>query len=110
MDDELFLPGMTERERSIRRRVHRVAEFYRHAFVYVIANSVMWAINLWMLGGIFAQAKWYAYWAIWPTFGWGIGLLTHGLSVLPMWGFFSQDWEDKKVKELLARDDDRMTK
>ena len=46
----------------------------------------------------------YWYWAIWPTLGWGIGLLSHGLSVLPMWSFFSQDWEDKKVRELLANE------
>jgi hypothetical protein len=110
MDDDLILRGMTERERSIRRRVHRVAEFYRHVFVYVIVIGAIWCINLWGVWNGASPRKWYAYWAIWPTFGWGIGLLTHGLSVLPMWGFFSQDWEDKKVKELLARDDDRITK
>jgi hypothetical protein len=110
MDDELLLPGMTERERNIRRRVHRVAEFYRHVFVYVIVISAIWCINLWSVWSGNVPRKWYRYWAIWPTLGWGIGLLSHGLSVLPMWGFFSQDWEDKKVKELLARDDERAAK
>jgi 2TM domain len=104
MDDELTLPGTSERELAIRRRVHRLAEFYRHVFIYVIVNTGLWSINLWMLWGSAAQGKWYAYWALWPTLGWGIGLLSHGLSVMPFWSFFSQDWEDKKVKELLARD------
>jgi hypothetical protein len=107
MDDQLILPGMTERERSIRRRVHCIAEFYRHVFVYVIIMSALWAVNLWTVWDGTLSHKWYSYWAIWPTLGWGIGLITHGLSVLPVWNYFSQDWEDKKVKELLAREADR---
>ena len=49
MDDELILPGMSEREIAIRRRVHRLAEFYRHVFVYVIVNLTLWGANVWML-------------------------------------------------------------
>ena len=104
MDNELILPGMSEREMAIRRRVHRLAEFYRHVVVYVIVNTCLWGLNFWMLSGSLAQTKWYSYWAIWPTFGWGIGLISHGLSVLPFWSFFSQEWEDKKVKALMERD------
>lgn len=103
MDDELILPGMSERELNIRRRVHRLAEFYRHAIVYVIVNGAFWAVNAWVIFNSPSPAKWYTWWAIWPTLGWGIGILTHGLSVLPLWSFFSQDWEDKKVKELMER-------
>ena len=104
MDDELILPGMSERELNIRRRVHRLAEFYRHVFTYVIVNICLWALNLWMIWGTSAQAKWYAYWAIWPTIWWGIGVLIHGLSVLPFWSYFSQEWEEKKVKALMERE------
>ena len=56
MDDELILPGMSEREIAIRRRVHRLAEFYRHVFVYVIVNTCLWGLNLWMLWGSTAPA------------------------------------------------------
>jgi hypothetical protein len=28
----------------------------------------------------------------------------HGLSVLPYWSFFSQEWEDRKVKELMQKE------
>ena len=104
MDDELILPGMSEREIAIRRRVHRLAEFYRHVFVYVIVNTCLWGLNLWMVWASPAQVNWYAYWAMWPTFGWGIGLISHGLSVLPFWSYFSQEWEEKKVKALMERD------
>ena len=104
MNDELILPGMSERELAIRRRVHRLAEFYRHVFTYVIVNACLWGLNLTTLWGSPAQSKWQAYWAIWPTFFWGIGLLSHGLSVLPFWTYFSQEWEDKKVKALMERE------
>lgn len=104
MDDELMLPGMTERELGIRRRVHRLAEFYRHASVYIIVITALWCFSIWSVWDGTLPNKWYAYWAIWPTVGWGIGLITHGLSVLPVWSFFSQDWEDKKVKELLTKE------
>lgn len=104
MDDELMLPGMTERELAIRRRVHRLAEFYRHASVYIIVITALWCFSIWSVWDGTLPNKWYAYWAIWPTVGWGIGLITHGLSVLPVWSFFSQDWEDKKVKELLTKE------
>ena len=100
----MIFPGMSEREIAIRRRVHRLAEFYRHVFTYVIVNACLWGLNSAQLWGSSAQSKWYAYWAIWPTFFWGIGLLSHGLSVLPFWSYFSQEWEDKKVKDLMERD------
>jgi len=99
-----MLSGMTARELGIRRRVHRLAEFYRHAFVYVIVIPALWCFNLWNVWGDILPRNWYSYVAIWPTLGWGIALITHGLSVLPVWSFFAQDWEDKKVKELLAKE------
>ncbi|MBL8312065.1 MAG: 2TM domain-containing protein [Burkholderiales bacterium] len=102
-DDELTYPGMSEREAAIRRRVHRLAEFYRHLFVYVLVNLLLWAINGWQLWNSPAASKWWAYWALWPTLGWGIGVLGHGLSVLPG-GMFTQDWEERKVREIMARE------
>ena len=105
MGDEPILPGISEREIAIRRRVHRLAEFYRHVGLYVVMIGAMWAFNAWTEMAAGALPKhWYSWWAIWPTFGWGIGLISHGLSVAPFWSFFSQDWEDKKVKQLMERD------
>lgn len=104
MDNDDFPPGMPERELSIRRRVHRIAEFYRHLLVYVVVIGFLWLLNFATLYNATQPVKWYRLWAIWPTLGWGIGLLTHGITVLPVWGFFTQDWEDRKVKELMERE------
>ena len=64
MNDELMLLGTSRRELSIRERVHRLAEFYRHLFTDIIVNICLWALNLTMLWGSPAQAKQYAYWAL----------------------------------------------
>lgn len=105
MDDELISRSMSKRELAIRRRVHKLAEFYQHLFIYAMVMGALWVVNLWGMWGGELPAKWSAYWVIWPTMGWGIGVAIHALSMLPMWDLFSEDWEDRKVQELLARDD-----
>ena len=102
--DDDFQPGTPQREIAIRRRVHRIAEFYRHLLVYVIVNGLLWILNALLVYDSPKPIRWHTWWALWPTLGWGIGLVTHGITVLPMWGFFSQEWEDRKVKELLERE------
>jgi hypothetical protein len=104
MDQENFPIRPSEREITIRRRVHRLAEFYRHMFVFVVFIAALWALNAWQIYMSNKLIRWYSWWAMWPTLGWGIGLLAHGLAVLPIWTFFSDDWEDRKVKELMERD------
>ncbi len=96
--------GAGEREILIRRRVHRLAEFYRHCAVYVAVNILLWLVNAGVMYHSDLPNRWYLWWAIWPTLGWGIGLLCHGLTVLPFWSLFSDEWEERKVRELMERD------
>jgi len=102
--DDYYPPGTPEREIAIRRRVHQLAEFYRHVFVYGIVIGLLWCANAYLIYSGTVPTKWWFWWAIWPTLGWGIGLITHGITVLPVWGLFSQDWEERKVRELLERE------
>ena len=110
MDDELITRGMSKRELAIRRRVHKLAEFYQHLFIYTMVIGGLWVLNLWGMWNGVLPAKWTDYWAVWPTLGWGIGVAIHAISMLPMWDFFSEEWEDRKVQELLARDADQAAK
>jgi sensor histidine kinase YesM len=44
-------------------------------------------------------------WSVFPAFGWGFGLLMHGLEIYgynPLWG---KRWEERKIRELMERDD-----
>jgi protein-S-isoprenylcysteine O-methyltransferase Ste14 len=93
---------MSVQEREIRKQVHRLAEFYRHALTYVCVIGLLWVICLLTLRQF--NGHWWSYWAIWPTLGWGIGLFFHGLSVMPRAQSWGRDWEERKVRELMARE------
>lgn len=59
--------------RDARRQVERKIGFLIHLTVYLAVNSGLVLFNL-----LLVPAK---IWAFWPLFGWGIGLLFHGLAV-----------------------------
>ena len=59
--------------RTAERRVAAKTGFKIHALVFVLVNLGLVAINL----ATTPDHLWFP----WPMFGWGIGLLAHGLSV-----------------------------
>ena len=68
---------------------------YRDQVWYVLVNAALSAINYLTNPG----RIWYS----WATFGWGIGLLAHGLAVFAFGGWFGARWEDRKIREYLSR-------
>jgi hypothetical protein len=46
-------------------------QLYIHIGVYVAVNSLLWFINY--------RSSPEQWWAIWPTLGWGIGLISHAV-------------------------------
>ena len=42
-------------------------------------------------------------WAKWAAFGWGIGIVSHGLSVFEIFNFFGPDWEKKQIEKRLGK-------
>jgi hypothetical protein len=85
-----------ERYRRARRRVGVLRGFYIHALVYVLVNVALIGLN-----SMLPQGGW---WSVWPLLGWGIGLAAHGASVFAAPNFFGRDWEERKIRELLARE------
>jgi len=66
-----------------RKRVKEKKDFYTHLAIYVVVNAML-ALVWYFSGGGYP-------WFIWPLFGWGIGIIFHGLSVFV---FHSQSgWE-----------------
>ena len=59
--------------RTAERRVTAKAGFRTHALVYVLVNAGLVGINLMTS----PRELWFQY----PLFGWGIGLLAHGVAV-----------------------------
>ncbi len=81
--------------RNARKRVKEMKGFYFGAAAYAIIIPSLWILNLVMGGKI---------WAHWPMIGWGIGLTAQGLSVFAGRSFFGSEWEQKKVDEIMARE------
>ena len=44
-------------------------------------------------------------WFLWAAFGWGIGLLFHAARVFNWNPFISKDWEARKIKEFMEREE-----
>ena len=53
--------------------------FYIHLAVYLGVNLLLMVINL--------KASPESLWFLWPLFGWGIGVVIHGLKVLGVFDF-----------------------
>ena len=88
MDDILY--------RRAKARVEERLGFYRHATIYVVVNLFLTGLN-WFRSPDY-------WWAFWPAFGWGIGLLAHGLSVFSYrWGVATKEAMIQREMEREAR-------
>jgi hypothetical protein len=43
-------------------------------------------------------------WVIFPTMGWGLGLLFHGMEAFGYNPFFGKGWEERKIREFMDQD------
>lgn len=84
-----------ERYLRAKKRVENLKGFYIHLTAYVLVNVFILIINLSTFEG--------DWWFIYPLGGWGIGLIIHGLTVFGS-GTFGADWEERKIKEYMAKD------
>ena len=91
----LIDPIRQETLRRAHKRVREIRGFYLSASMYAVIIPFLWIFNL-VIGG--------KIWAHWATIGWGAGLTIHGLSVFAGRSFFGAEWEEKKVEELMARE------
>jgi hypothetical protein len=87
---------MSQDPRYLKARAHvaAVKGFYIHLLVYVCVISGLIAINL------ATKSDW---WVQWPLLGWGIGIIGHAIGVFMPFQLFSRDWEERKIKEQLAK-------
>ena len=76
-------------------QVRKLKGFYLHLAQYLIVVSVLLAINLW--------TRPQHLWVLWVAFGWGIGVLFHGVRVFERYSPFGAEWEKKQVEKRLGR-------
>ena len=66
-----------------------------HLMQYVLIIGGLAVVNL--VSGL------HYLWFVWPALGWGIGVVTHGLSVFARAPFFTGEWERREVEKYLGR-------
>jgi sensor histidine kinase YesM len=77
-------------------KVERLKEFYQNLASYCLVIPFLIFINF----KFSPQFHWFWF----PIFGWGIGLTFHFLEVNNYNVFLGKNWEDKKIKELMDKE------
>ena len=78
-------------------RVEAIKGFYIHLTVYVVVNLILFLINMIVSPD--------SLWFFWPLAGWGVGFVFHALSVFGFGPGFGADWEERKIRELMEKED-----
>ena len=77
-------------------RIKRIKCFYGNLLAYCLVIPALALVN---------YNTTHFPWVLFPMAGWGFGLLMHGLEAWgynPIWG---KRWEERKVRELMEKDD-----
>ncbi len=84
--------SMTEHDRTREAADYVDAQigFFIHLAVYVLVIGLLVALNS-RAGG-----EW---WAQWPAFGWGIGIIGHALGVFGRTPRAITDWRQRKIRD-----------
>ena len=92
-----------EEERYLRaqKKVKKIKGFYWHLFWYLVVNTFILGMS-YMNSDSLEDFFTFAHFS--TAIFWGIGLLAHGLTVFGKHIAFSQDWEDRKIKEIMDKD------
>ena len=87
-----------EKYDKAKKRVEELKKFYSNLVTYIVVNLVLIIINLVTSPG--------SLWFYWVTIFWGIALLLHASGVFIFKGkFFGEEWEKKKIKEIMEREE-----
>jgi hypothetical protein len=79
-----------------KKRVHEIKGFYGHLTSFILVNIGFLALNLLTSPN--------ELWFFWPTLGWGIGVVIHGMRAFNYTPFFNKEWEARKIKEFMEKE------
>lgn len=89
------------------KRVKSIRGFYTHATVYLIVNAVLIAAK----AASGTPDEFFNFNQTFSTaFFWGIGLAFHALGVFGRNVFMGSDWEERKIREIMEKEQQSKTK
>ena len=81
-------------EAKLRRMARERVEFKKHLLVFVVIIGTLWVVNyLTQMGE--PPVYW---WAVWPTLGWGVGLVLHGIGAYTGFNTVMAEREYRRLK------------
>ena len=81
---------------KIQKKVEEIKGFYGNFISYIVVITGLAIMNL-----VTTPDYW---WFLYPAGGWGIGVLLHWMKVYNRIPFFGKDWEEKKIRELMEKE------
>jgi len=77
-------------DKELRQEAKKRIDFKHHFLIYIFFIALIWIT--WAISG-------YGYvWPIWPTIGWGLGIMFHYTAVYHPFSLFSIEKEIEKLK------------
>jgi hypothetical protein len=87
-----------ERYFAAKKRVKEIKGFYGNLTSYIFVNIGFLVLNLLTSPNHL--------WFYWPMLGWGIGVIIHGMKVFNYLPFLDKEWEEKKIKEFMEKEEE----
>ena len=84
-----------------KKRVKSISGFYKHFLVYILVN--LFLITLSYINHDPGE-KFFTFSTFSTAFFWGFGLVFHALGVFGPGFFLGNDWEEKKIKEIMEKE------
>lgn len=97
----------TLRYKAAQKRMKDIKGFYIHLTVYILVNIAIFIASTMNQGIIEGLTRWTNYTTF---FFWGIGLFAHWASVFAPNLMFGKDWEERKIKEIMEKDNKQLWK
>ena len=82
-----------------KKRVEDLKGFYSNLISYCLVIPFIISINY--------RTSWDFHWFWFPLLGWGIGLGFHACQVFVNDGFLGRKWEEKKIQELIDKEENK---
>jgi len=106
MEDRKTIEGI--RYLQAKKRVDKIKGFYIHFGVYLAVNIMLSSIIIYGLtyddGDSFGEA--FSNFGVYSTWTfWGIGVFFHWLGVFGFTSLFGKNWEEKKLKEIMDKEE-----
>ncbi len=84
------------------KKMEDIKGFYGHLASYAVTILILMMINLMT----YPQHLWFLY----PAAGWGIGVAFHYMAVFGVVPFLGSDWEERKIREILQKEEEKKWK